>query len=73
MTKKTFDQMSMTGRELKDMQKVTDGPEDPTQVSAMYWIAKRREEPSFTFDQALDVPLSEVMDYLGLDNPLTKS
>lgn len=68
-----FDQMSMTGRELKDMQNVVDGPEDPTQVHALYWIAKRREEKSFTFDQALDTPLSEVLDYLGLDTPLTQN
>jgi deferrochelatase/peroxidase EfeB len=73
MTKKTFDQMSMTGRELKDMQKVTDGPDDPTQVSALFWIAKRREDKTFTFEQALDASLAEMTEYLGLDNPLTNS
>lgn len=72
--KETFDQMSMTGRELKDMQKVVDGKDDAAQVHALYWIAKRRENKTLTYDEVLDtVSLAEAFNYLGLDTPLPQS
>lgn len=68
----TFDQMSMTGFELEDMAKHTKGDNDPMGVFVLYWIAKRREDKAFKLTDAKGVSLAEVMDYLGLDNPLTQ-
>lgn len=35
-------------------------------LSALYFVAKRREVSDFTFNQALDTPIGEQNDYLGL-------
>lgn len=66
----SFDQMSMTGFEIEDMAKNTKGENDPMGVFVLYWIAKRREDKSFTLKDAKAAQLTEAMDFLGLDNPL---
>lgn len=72
MSDNTFDQKTMTGFEVRDMSKVVSGPQDPMNVWALYWIAKRREDKDFTFNQALKASVEDVSEYLGLDNPLTQ-
>lgn len=63
----TLDLDKLTGRELRDINRATglslavlfddDGPHDFERQIVLYWIARRRQEPGYTYDQALDETL----------------
>lgn len=38
-------------------------------MAAVAWVFKRRTDPGFTFEQALDLPMSELDGVLGGDEP----
>lgn len=65
----------LTMREMRDLQKALGLPGDRLQEDAfglaagMAWLIKRREDESFTFDQALDLTQAEVNSMLGDEDP----
>lgn len=55
--------------ELSDMPISALGDEDRPKgkaLAALFFVAKRREDPKFTWNQALDVPSDEATAFLGL-------
>lgn len=63
------DMQSMTLRELgrvgellapTSLADAMTGPQQPIAIAALLCIVRQRDDPSFTFDDALDLPMSEV-------------
>lgn len=67
--------IKLTMGELRDVQKTLGIPADRLEedpfglVIAQAWIAKRRVDPSFTFEQACELLPEEVAEIVGVDDP----
>lgn len=65
-------QLNLTNRDMVDFQRVvgmsvrkafspeeTGNDENWTAITALFWILKRKKQPGYTFDDALDAEISE--------------
>lgn len=68
-----MDMNDLTMRELRDLQKALGIPADQFENDAfglaagIAWLMKRREDSTFTFEQALDLTQSEMAELVGTD------
>jgi hypothetical protein len=74
MTKKTFTALDLTMGELAQLEEITGmplglmGSADKPQakfMTGLAWLSKRREVPSFTFNEAETLTLAEVQAIIG--------
>lgn len=63
MTEK-FDSKTLTGNELIIIEKKAGGS-DIAQAYATYWVWKKRTDPSFTWEQALDTPNGVIQELMA--------
>lgn len=70
-----MDMSELTMRELRDLQKVLGIPLEDFEKDAfgltagIAWLLKRREDKSFTFEQALDMKQHEIEELVGAEDP----
>lgn len=69
----------LTMRELRDLQKALGIGADEFDKDAfglaagIAWLVKRREDPKFTFDDALDLTQEQLSEIVGDDDPKEES
>jgi hypothetical protein len=68
VTKMRLDMADLTLGELADvterlgvgLQEALQGPAQPRAMAAIVWIIRRRDDPTFTFEQALEIRMADL-------------